>query len=49
MIVLRDETIGHVIGLTVVDWWRRFGHGQLPDSIREIQRPIEPWAEKVAA
>ena len=49
VIVLRDEATRRVVGLTVVNWWSRFGQGQLPDSIREIQRHIQPWAGKVAA
>jgi hypothetical protein len=38
-----------VVGLTVVSWWKRFGNGALPDSIRELERLIEPWARKLAA
>jgi len=32
-----------------VSWWKRFGSGPLPDSIRELERHIEPWASKLAA
>lgn len=38
-----------VVGLTVVSWWKRFGTGKLPDSIRQLERAIEPWAKKLAA
>jgi hypothetical protein len=38
-----------VVGITVVNWWKRFGGGDLPDSIREIQKRIEPLARKLAA
>lgn len=48
-IVLRDEATQRPVGLTVISWWKRFGHGDLPDSIAAIQRQIEPLAEKVAA
>jgi uncharacterized protein YuzE len=48
-IVLRDETTDRAVGLTIVSWWKRFGHGALPDSIAEIQKQIEPLAKKVAA
>ena len=48
-ILLRDEKTDKPIGLTVVSWWKRFGHGSLPDSISEIQRQIEPLARKIAA
>jgi uncharacterized protein YuzE len=48
-IVLRDEKTDQVVGITVVSWWKRFGSGSLPDSIVEIQRRIEPVAQKLAA
>ncbi len=38
-----------VIGLTVVNWWKRFRKGHLPDSIHELEQAIEPWAKKLAA
>ena len=37
------------VGLTVVNWWKRFGNGARPDSIGELAKQIEPWARKVAA
>ncbi len=46
---LRREDDDRVVGLTVVNWWKRFGQGALPDSIRELASAIEPWAKKVAA
>ena len=48
-ILLRDESTDQPVGLTVVNWWKRFGQGAFPDSLSEIQRHIEPWAEKIAA
>jgi uncharacterized protein YuzE len=48
-IELHDEQSGRLIGVTIVSWWKRFGQGPLPDSIREIQSRIEPLAKKVAA
>jgi hypothetical protein len=47
--LLRDEITNRPVGLTVISWWKRFGHGSLPDSIAEIQKQIEPLAKKVAA
>jgi uncharacterized protein YuzE len=47
--LLRDEKSNNPVGLTVVSWWKRYGHGALPDSIVEIQKLIEPLAKKVAA
>jgi hypothetical protein len=49
LILLVDAQSGRKAGLTVVNWWKRFGQGQVPDSIQEIQRFIEPWARRVAA
>jgi hypothetical protein len=49
LIELRDEQTGRLLGITVVNWWKRFGRGALPDSIREIQQRIEPLAGKLAA
>lgn len=49
LILLRDAQTDAPIGLTVVNWWQRFGRGPLPDSIGELQRQIEPWAGKIAA
>jgi len=37
------------VGLTVVGWWKRLGTGKLPDSIRQLEQAIEPWAKKLAA
>jgi hypothetical protein len=37
------------VGLTVVNWWKRFGKGSLPDSISEIQRRIEPLRSRLVA
>ena len=48
-ILLRDESTTRAVGLTVGSWWKRFGHGSLPDSIREISRQIEPLAKRLAA
>jgi hypothetical protein len=48
-ILLRDAETDEAIGITVVNWWKRFGQGELPDSISELQRLIEPWARRVAA
>lgn len=48
-ILLHDADSNEPIGLTVVNWWKRFGQGKRPDSIVKLQQYIEPWAEKVAA
>ena len=48
-ILLRERKNGQLVGLTVVNWWKRFGKGTRPDSISQLQRLIEPWAHRVAA
>lgn len=48
-ILLRSTENGEPFGLTVVNWWKRFGQGPLPDSIAQLQRLIEPWARRVNA
>ncbi len=48
LLICREDD-GKPVGLTVVNWWRRFGQGDLPDSIKQLERCIEPWAHKIAA
>jgi hypothetical protein len=48
-ILLRRMKDDEPIGVTVVSWWKRFGQGKLPDSIRKITEKIAPWTKKVAA
>ena len=48
-LLLRREDADDVVGITVVNWWKRFGQGNLPDSIHELELAIEPWAKKLAA
>lgn len=38
-----------VAGMTIVDWWKRFGTGSLPDSIHVLADAIDPWAKQLAA
>jgi hypothetical protein len=49
LLMVRRQDNDQVVGMTVVNWWRRFGSGPLPDSIQELERAIEPWAQKLAA
>lgn len=48
-IVLRCEDDNRPIGLTIVNWWKRFGHGKLPDSLRQLEGKIEPFTHRLAA
>ena len=49
LLLLQRATDGQTVGLTVVNWWRRFGQGRRADSICELERYIEPWAARIAA
>jgi hypothetical protein len=49
LIELRDERTARLVGITVVNWWKRFGRGDLRDSIQAIRQHIAPWAAKLAA
>lgn len=49
LLLLRTEEHGKPVGMTIVNWWGRFGSGALPDSIRQIGAAIEPWARRFAA
>lgn len=49
LILLRRESDDFPVGLTVVNWWKRFGEGELPDSIRKLESHIAPWAGRLAA
>ena len=48
-ILLLDEKTDRPVGLTVISFWKRFGRGERPDSIGELERAIEPWGKKIAA
>ena len=48
-LLLRAEDDDALVGLTVVNWWKRFGRGARPDSISRLEHLIEPWAAKLAA
>jgi hypothetical protein len=45
--LLRDEVTDRPVGLTIVNWWKRFGQGALPDSLKEIEQYIEPWGNRI--
>lgn len=45
---VRREDNDAVAGLTVINWWKRFGQGTLPDSIHALEDAIAPWAERLA-
>jgi hypothetical protein len=49
VLLVRRQIDDQTVGLTVVNWWKRFGSGELPDSIRRLESQIEPWAARVAA
>lgn len=47
-ILLRASADDRVVGMTVVNWWKRFGQGELPDSMSHIAARIDPWAKRAA-
>lgn len=49
LLLLRTSDDIVPVGLTIVNWWKRFGKGKLPDSIHALEKAIEPWAAKLAA
>jgi len=49
LLLLRREDNEAIVGITVINWWRRYGQGDLPDSLRELHRRIEPWGKRIAA
>jgi len=49
LLLLRHEQTDDPVGITVVDWWKRFGQGDLPDSIKQLELCIKPWAKRIAA
>jgi hypothetical protein len=49
LLLLRRQDNDEAVGLTIVNWWKRFGKGSLPDSIRKLEQSIEPWARRLAA
>jgi hypothetical protein len=42
---LRREKDDAVVGMTVVNWWKSQQEGSLPDSLREVEKRIEPWKD----
>jgi hypothetical protein len=49
MLLCRSIESDEVTGLTVVNWWKRFGGSKAPDSLRQIEQCLEPFAGKLAA
>jgi hypothetical protein len=49
LILLRNQETDRPVGLTIVNWWERFGKGHLPDSLLELNRHIEQAARRLAA
>jgi hypothetical protein len=45
----RLDSNDQLVGFTVVNWWKRFGTGPLPDSLSAIGQQIEPLTTRLAA
>ncbi len=48
-LLLRAQDGDTTVGLTIVNWWKLCGRGQLPDSLRDFEDTIEPFARTLAA
>ncbi len=48
-LLLQHAESGEALGMTGVNWCKRFGSGTLPNSIKQLEQHIEPWARKLAA
>jgi len=48
-LLLKRQDNDAIAGLTVIDWWKTYGSGTLPDSLKGIERSIEPIIQKLAA
>ncbi len=47
-LILHREDDERVVGLTAVNWWKRYGSGFPPDSLRGLEQSIEPWADRLS-
>lgn len=47
--LLRTQNTDTPVGLTIINWWKQHGQGRLPDSLRDIENTIEPFARTLAA
>ena len=45
----RYASTGKLVGITIVNWWKRFGDGELPESFIELGSRIEPFTKQVVA
>lgn len=49
LILLRRSSDDAPVGLTVVNWWKRFGRGAVPDSMQAFAALLAPLAGRIAA
>jgi uncharacterized protein YuzE len=49
LVLLREKKGRKPVGITVVNWWKRFGKGSLPDSFTQIQKKIQQLGKRIAA
>jgi hypothetical protein len=48
-LLMRSLDTNQIVGLEIVNWWKRYGKGPLPDSLAQVAKMIEPWRGRVAA
>lgn len=46
LLLLRKADDDEPVGLTVVNWWKRFGTGVLPDSFARLGDQLEHWTSR---
>lgn len=46
LLLLRKEDDDEPVGMTVVNWWKRFGAGSLPDSFARRGDQLERWTSR---
>jgi hypothetical protein len=47
LIVERRQGAEDIVGITVISWWKRFGSGPLPDSLKALQTSIAETAKQM--
>ena len=45
LIELREEETGELVGVTVVNWWKRYGDTSGVDSLRALRTGVERMAD----
>jgi hypothetical protein len=49
LLLMRSLDTNQIVGLEIINWWKQYGKGPLPDSVTQVAKMIEPWRGRVAA